>query len=218
MKKEVLEHYEGIAGKFTDLSNQYCNERYRREISSFIGKEDSVLDIGCGTGLLLSKLEAKKRVGVDLSAALLSQLKKKELNLIRADAERLPFKERTFDVAYSVNLLEHVPHPAQVVSEGMRVLKNGGKLILITPNGDMSLFLEIADRLKLKAPEGPHKFLGSRRMKSLIKREMKDSARIAKYNKFVLVPKGPKKLLRLAERLERGLPFGFFHILVLEKI
>ena len=76
MKKEVLDHYESIADKFTDVSNKYCNERYRQEISKYVREKNSVLDIGCGTGLLLSKVMARKRYGIDLSPKLLRQMKR----------------------------------------------------------------------------------------------------------------------------------------------
>jgi ubiquinone/menaquinone biosynthesis C-methylase UbiE len=221
MKKEVFDHYQGIADSFMDLSNKYCDNRYLLEIRKYLGKSGSVLDVGCGTGLLLSKLAAKRRIGVDLSSGLLKQLRNKGgdrgLELVQADAESLPFRADSFDTVYSVNLLEHVPHPERVVSEGVRVLKRGGKLILITPNGDVGLFLEIADRLKLKAPEGPHHFLGSRKMRSLVP-SGKARVRVVNQKKFVLAPKGPKMMLDFFERLEPLIPLGFFHLTVLEKI
>jgi ubiquinone/menaquinone biosynthesis C-methylase UbiE len=221
MKKEVFEHYQNLADRFMGLSNKYCDNRYLLEIKRYVRKSDSALDVGCGTGLLLSKLAAKRRVGVDLSSGLLRQLKKsgldRKIELVQADAESLPFKTGSFEVVYSVNLLEHVPHPEKVVSEGMRVLKKRGKLVLITPNGDMGLFLEIADRLKLKAPEGPHHFLSSKRLARLVPKG-KEKARVILQKKFVLIPKGPRLALDFFERLEPAIPLGFFHLAVLEKI
>ncbi len=218
MKREVLEHYEELADRFGDVSNKYCNERYRREIEKYASEKTVVLDIGCGTGLLLSRISAKRRVGIDLSPRLLGQLRKSGLNLIRADAESLPFKEGSFGLVYSVNLLEHVPHPEKVVLEGLRVLQKGGRLVLITPNGDIGLLLEIADALKLKAPEGPHRFLTSKRLKRIIRAaEKRYTVRILAMKKLVLFPKGPKAFLRIMERIEPGLPLGFFHLVVIEK-
>lgn len=214
MKKTVLEHYENIADDFTGLSNKYCNERYRLEISKYAKDDKSILDIGCGTGLLLSQVKARKRVGVDVSPRLLGQLRNNSLHLIQSDAETLPFKQGSFDLVYSVNLLEHVPHPGTVVNEGVGVLKRGGKLVLITPNGDLTLFLEIADRLKLKAPEGPHRFLTTKEIMDIIP---KNTVKIIKYERLVLFPKGPRFVLGALERLEPIVRLGFFHLVVLEK-
>jgi ubiquinone/menaquinone biosynthesis C-methylase UbiE len=215
MKKEVLDHYDKLADEFDSISNKYCNSRYLKDIEKEVLPSDAVLEIGCGTGRLLSKIVAKTRVGCDLSGNLLHQLKRSGFSLIQADAENLPFRDSMFDVAYCVNLLEHVPHPERVVMEGLRVLKKGGRLVLITPNGDMGLFLEVAEMLKLKAPEGPHRFLTSRRiMKILNSNGLVTTAR----KKFVVVPSGPRFLIRLGERLEPKHSFlGFFHLIVIEK-
>jgi ubiquinone/menaquinone biosynthesis C-methylase UbiE len=215
MKKDVLEHYNSIADDFTDLSNKYCNSRYRREIERYVKQDFSVLEVGCGTGLLLSMIDAKRKIGCDFSEGLLRQLKKKGLALVSADAEALPFKDGSFELVYSVNLLEHVADPGKAISECLRVLRKGGKAVLITPNGDMGLFLEIADRLKLKAPEGPHKFLTSRMLERIIKNQ---NLRVAKRGKFVILPSGPGFMLRSFEKIEKFLPsLGFFHLVVLEK-
>ena len=215
MKREVLDHYESLADEFDEVSNKYCNERYRREVERYLRKEMAVLEVGCGTGLLLSKINVRKKLGCDFSKRLLAQLRERDFQLIGADAESLPFKADSFDLVYSVNLLEHVPHPDKVISEGMRVLKRGGKLVLITPNGDIGLVWEMFDRLRLKAPEGPHRFLTTGRIWRIIKSQ---NLRVIKIDKFVLLPSGPGFVLKFFEGVERFLPFlGFFHLVVLEK-
>jgi SAM-dependent methyltransferase len=215
MKSKVLHHYESIAGEFTELSNKYCNERYIKEIVKYIDGEMAVLEVGCGTGLFLSKLRARKRIGCDFSQGLLTQFKKEDIILVQADAEHLPFRENSFDVVYSINLLEHVPHPELAIREANRVLKKGGKLIIITPNGDIRLLLELADMLRLKAPEGPHRFLTSCRLRRLIQ---KQNMAVLKFKRFVIFPKGPRFMLDFFEVLERLFWFaGFFQLVVLEK-
>lgn len=216
MKKEVLSHYDSLASEFTNLSNKYCNSRYLLELEKYVKPSCSVLEVGCGTGLLLSGLGAGKKAGCDLSGKLLSQIRSADFLRVQADAEFLPFKDRSFDVVYSINLLEHVPHPERVIKESQRVLKKGGKLILITPNGDWNLLLEVADRLGLKAPEGPHHFLTSGSLKRLLARR---GISILTSRKMVIVPSGPGFLKRFGERLEKKTgSIGFFHLAVAEKL
>jgi len=215
MKQEVLSHYDSIADEFTNLSNKYCNSRYLKEIRKCVKPSDAALEVGCGTGLLLSSLKARRKVGCDLSSGLLSQLRSRNFWAVQADAENLPLKDSSFDVVYSVNLLEHVPHPKKAVSECIRVLKDGGRLAIITPNGDWGPILEVADRLGLKAPEGPHHFLTTGSLKEILLRE---ELELITLRKIVIVPNGPQFLKRLGERLEnhaRGL--GFFHLVVAKK-
>ena len=214
-KAQVQKHYDSIADGFTDLSNQYCNSRYKKEIEKHINPNMNILEIGCGTGLMLSTIKAKKRTGCDLSEKLIKQFKHNGVKLIQADAEDMPFKDNQYDLVYNINLLEHVPNPKKAVKEAIRVLKKKGKYIAITPNGDIGWLLEIADKLKLKAPEGPHKFLKTRDMRTLNKDL---PVKMIGLRKIVLFPKGPDRLLGKLAELEPKLKFGFFHVLILEKI
>src|SRR5262245_41657300 len=49
------------------------------------------------------------------------------------DGRRLPFDDRSFDTVLNVQVLEHTPHPAELVSEMARVLRDDGRLILSAP-------------------------------------------------------------------------------------
>ena len=56
------------------------------------------------------------------------------------DKERLPYPNNSFDEVYSRNLLEHTSNPVHVLQEMKRVLKKGGKLIIITDNASFILY------------------------------------------------------------------------------
>lgn len=98
-----------------------------------------VLEVGCGIGTdLISFARSGAYVyGMDFSVESLrhasSQLRVYKLpgNLIFADAESLPFFESFFDFAYSWGCLHHTPNPSQAISEMRRVLKPGGKFLVM---------------------------------------------------------------------------------------
>lgn len=51
-----------------------------------------------------------------------------------ADAELLPFRDNSFNLVYSRNVLEHLPNPLSALREQRRVCSKGGKIIVITDN------------------------------------------------------------------------------------
>ena len=84
-----------------------------------------VMDLGCGSGLYSHELlrrGAKAVVGIDMNRKALSELVKKSyegLHLICADVEHLPFRDETFDMVLSVELLIHIPPDVhRIMSEG----------------------------------------------------------------------------------------------------
>jgi ubiquinone/menaquinone biosynthesis C-methylase UbiE len=93
---------------------------------------DRVLEVGCGTGLILDRVAAAGRnvVGVDLSRAMLGKARDRAHRVSQADALRLPFGDRCFDVACSFKVLAHVPRIREALAEMARVVRPGGKLVV----------------------------------------------------------------------------------------
>jgi ubiquinone/menaquinone biosynthesis C-methylase UbiE len=95
-------------------------------------REKRVLEVGCGTGLVLGRVAAVAReaVGVDLSPGMLSVARQRGLEVREGSATELPFAEATFDVVCSFKVLAHVPELDRALSEIDRVLVPGGVAVL----------------------------------------------------------------------------------------
>lgn len=98
-----------------------------------------VLDAGCGTGLTLSWVRRYARdepVGLDRAAEALQFCRAREhRRLLQGDAVRLPFATGRFNLALSLDVIQHLPRPrgdAEAVGELARVLAPGGYLLLRT--------------------------------------------------------------------------------------
>ncbi len=107
-----------------------------RLLSRFMPKRDSsLLDLGCGTGAVLSELEQSGRaIGVDMSPLALGFCRARGLsNLVLADGERLPFKGDRFRAVVALDLFEHVPDDVGAVQESFRVLEPDGILVASVP-------------------------------------------------------------------------------------
>jgi ubiquinone/menaquinone biosynthesis C-methylase UbiE len=100
-----------------------------------------ILDIGCGTGVFAARLMGAfpdaEVWGIDLVAGMLAKGAERwrmhagHVQPVQADSERLPFDTGTFDVVTCANSFHHYPHQDRAVAEMHRVLRPGGRLLLI---------------------------------------------------------------------------------------
>ncbi len=98
-------------------------------------REERVLDLGCGTGRAL--LLVPGAVGADMSVEMLRSAPPGRAACARAEA--LPFRTATFDAALCTNSFHHYPDPLSTLREIRRVLRPGGRAVLVDPNLDHAL-------------------------------------------------------------------------------
>lgn len=121
-----------------------------------------LLEVGLGTGIhanyILGRYQDINYTGVDISAGMIVEAREKlgeailskNVNLLVADGEKLPFDHNSFDAAYISGSLHHFPHPYLGLSELLRVLKPGGRFALMEPNWlfPTNLWAAITNRLE----------------------------------------------------------------------
>jgi SAM-dependent methyltransferase len=90
-------------------------------------------DIGGGTGnySLALKHEGWVPVVVDRSPEMLARAAAKGLETVQADAQRLPLADGTFDAAMMISMLHHVEDRRAALAEARRILRPGGRLVLM---------------------------------------------------------------------------------------
>lgn len=95
------------------------------------GKGRDVLEVGCGTGLVLTRIArfAGSAVGVDLSPGMLERARQRGLDVREGSATALPFDAEQFDVTCSFKVLAHVPEIERCLSEMARVTRPGGMVL-----------------------------------------------------------------------------------------
>jgi SAM-dependent methyltransferase len=137
-----LDHFDRVAGRYDQLRSPpgltILHDTLVKE-GDLAGKR--VLDIGCGTGAALSVLEREfgcTVAGVDPSPGMLAEARRK---LPRADirkgvAEALPFSSETFEAAMMMTVVQHVER-ARAFPEARRVLTDGGRFLIVTPDPEM---------------------------------------------------------------------------------
>lgn len=112
----------------------------------------SILDVGCGPGVMLSRVinhhGNAQAFGIDLSENMIkkaSELLTGKAELVVGDSEDLPWEENTFDIVVCNSSFHHYPEPVKVLSEMRRVLKPKGGLIMADPwwTGILRYFINI---------------------------------------------------------------------------
>ncbi len=95
----------------------------------------AILDVGCGSGLLLKRFADAGRVfGIDKSGDALRHCRSIGFSrLCRADAETLPFKSGTFSLVIAADMLEHCEDDELVLAELQRVTAAEGTLLVSVP-------------------------------------------------------------------------------------
>lgn len=123
---------------YDEFSNWYERERHRPyhrmlddlevELVQRYGHGADVLEVGCGTGLLLERIKgfARSAKGIDLSPGMLEKAAARGLDVQVGSATSLPFADQTFDVVCSFKVLAHVPDIRQALTEMARVTRPGG--------------------------------------------------------------------------------------------
>ena len=119
-----------------------------KSLLNFITIHDVVFDVGCGIGyfdLIISR--AKSVIGLDIALSALKQGKKNlskaeeelhwpnasNIDFIMGSAEALPCNSDSIDKVLCLAVLEHVLDDKKVVKEILRVLKPGGKMLIVVP-------------------------------------------------------------------------------------
>lgn len=91
-----------------------------------------VLEVGCGTGLILQRLAARAEAawGVDMSHGMVRRARARGLDVVLGSATHLPFADESFDLVCSFKVLAHVPAIGRALSEIARVTRPGGRMAL----------------------------------------------------------------------------------------
>jgi ubiquinone/menaquinone biosynthesis C-methylase UbiE len=144
-----------------------------------------LLEVGCGTGLLLERFGSFTRTaaGIDLSPKMLERAKARGLDVRVGSATDLPFEDESFDVTCSFKVLAHVENIGAALSEMARVTRSGGMILA-------ELYNPISFRGLLKRIGPPGK----------ISRFTKEDAVYTRFDPPWVVP----RLLPARTRLERA--------------
>jgi ubiquinone/menaquinone biosynthesis C-methylase UbiE len=141
----IQHHYDGVAGKLTRWTGWMTGHeslagRLIRPRAFDVRGAKHILDAGCGNGrytrFLLKYADPDAVItGFDISQNMLHRARDRvnspRVGFLSADLTRLPYADATFDATVCGWVLEHLPDPRPGLRELTRVLRPGGKLLLL---------------------------------------------------------------------------------------
>ena len=133
------EFFSSSAGQWDRVRDDLFGERFHlAALPAFADAEWVVGDLGCGTGQLTAALApfVARVIAVDASAAMLQAAKRRLQGLTnidwrRGDLESLPIDDARLDAATMAVVLHHLPEPDRALREVARVLKPGGRVLIV---------------------------------------------------------------------------------------
>lgn len=131
--------FSSSAGQWDRLRDELFGDQFHlAALAAFAGAEWTVGDLGCGTGRVTASLApfVAQVIAVDGSPAMLQAAKKRlhgvdNVELRRGDLESLPIEDARLDAATLMLVLHHVPEPERALAEVARVVKPGGRALIV---------------------------------------------------------------------------------------
>ncbi|HEY7286707.1 MAG TPA: metalloregulator ArsR/SmtB family transcription factor [Vicinamibacterales bacterium] len=133
------EFFSSSAGQWDRLRDEMFGDRFHLgALGAFADPSWTVGDLGCGTGQVSAALApfVARVIAIDGSAAMLQSAKRRvqafdNVELRRGDLEELPVDDGRLDAAMLTLVLHHVPEPDKALAEVARVVKPGGRIVLV---------------------------------------------------------------------------------------
>lgn len=155
-KLKVMKRYDLTAHIYDMRYAEEQNAKIKAALEKVeIKKHSSVLDIGCGTGLLFDHVANKARmvIGLDVSKKILHEARKRaekfgSVHLIWADADYLPFKDGIFSHIFAITLLQNMPFPEKTLNEALRTA--GEDAVIVATGLKKKFSMESFKKLLLK--------------------------------------------------------------------
>jgi ubiquinone/menaquinone biosynthesis C-methylase UbiE len=157
-KRSVMRRYDVTAQLYDMRYAEEQEAKYKIALEN-LNATDTILDVGCGTGLLFSHVavEAETIAGVDFSKKLLLQARKRArkfrgVHLVQADADHLPFRNAYFTVVFAFTVLQNMPRPLETLHELKRVTKFAGTVVVtgLKKVFDLKAFGELLENAGLR--------------------------------------------------------------------
>jgi SAM-dependent methyltransferase len=193
----VGDHFDRVAPDY-DRWKEKAHRYYaalKESLREIVPPRSRVLEVGCATGDILASLDPDEGLGLDISPAMIELAARKHpgLRFRVHDLMQGPLEER-FDYTVAADVAEHVPELDTMMSSLASMLTDRGVAIVVTANPLWSPVLHVAERLRLKMPEGDHEWRSRADLASAARRA---GLRERSFDRSLVMPKDVPGLVAL---------------------
>ena len=191
----------GLSRKYWD----YKDEKITEAVADILSTGGRVVDIGCGEGILLEKIMKRfpegNIEGLDMDPINITICREHGIAIREGGAYELPYEDRSLDACLFIEIIEHLHEPGRALDELYRVLKPGGRLVVLFPN-DFT-------------------FKAARIMMLMFKEAFYDTGHVRQWTPGAMTKELSSRRFRIIARKSLPLPLFFMslhHLTVAEKI
>jgi ubiquinone/menaquinone biosynthesis C-methylase UbiE len=138
MSRRVKEYFDQVSSQWDNMRKSFYGEEVREAVlnAAQISPDDTVLDVGAGTGFLTqgAAMIARKVIAIDFSRGMsdesIAKLGKGKVEFRIGNVERMQLLDSSVDVVIGNMVLHHCPHPETAIAEMARVLKPRGRIAI----------------------------------------------------------------------------------------
>ncbi len=170
---DIKKHFNSIAKDYDyyKKKNSYYYSQLKKILEDIIPPGRKVLEIGCGTGDLLCSVKPMDGLGIDISEEMVKiacQKYRNKSNLHFSTKKLSSFMNNKFEYVFMSDVIEHLEKPEYLLEEVSMILGKGSIFVITMANPIWEPVLLLAEKLKLKMPEGKHYRYGYRKIKKIL--------------------------------------------------
>jgi len=138
MSRRVKEYFNQVSSQWDNMRKSFYGEEVRDAVlnAAQISPDDTVLDVGAGTGFLTqgAAMIARKVIALDFSRGMsdesIAKLGRGKVEFRIGNVEHMQLPDSSVNVVIGNMVLHHCPHPDMAIAEMARVLKPGGRIAI----------------------------------------------------------------------------------------
>lgn len=183
---KIKRHFDKIANNYDlyKIRNSFYYDHLKKLLKTLILKNSTVLEIGCGTGDLISYLQPRIGYGMDVSSQMIQIAKSKHKlkKYLKFSTTWPSSHSNRFDYIFMSDVIEHLENPKGIFLRISKLMGKNTTFINTMANPVWEPILMFWEKMGWKMPEGPHKRITFKELNNIT---LKSGLKIVRHSQFL---------------------------------